>query len=170
MTGEDDRKILGNARRGQNPNRSQEHLRKSTHDKGPLKNEGWWQDVRLLPNVFTWPSRAFHSPVLWSEPDQEPVLISPKLWPPSPRSMCFEKSSSATCQTHICNTISRSPKEADSKPTSRAEWIGQSTTITKRISGQCFSGCLIFIPFNFDFLSYQQPPYIWWLESLFSDK
>lgn len=64
-------------------------------------------------------SGDFTPQVLRSEPGQELMLISLKLWLPSSLNMCFEKLSSATCHTHICNTISRSPKEADSKPTSR---------------------------------------------------
>lgn len=88
---------------------------------------------------------------LRSKPGQEPALISLKLWPPSSLNMCFEKSSSAACHTHICNTISRSPKEADSKPTSRGGWLEPSTTIMIKISARA----LFWMVYSFFFLSYQ---------------
>lgn len=94
-----------------------------------------------LPGHFT-------PQVLRSEPGQEPVLISLKLWPPSSLNMCFEKSSSAACHTHICNTISRSPKEADSKPTSRGGWVGPSTIIVMKISARALFWMVDFFFFS----------------------
>lgn len=142
MMGED-RKIPEDARREQNPTK-----RGSTWGRAPWPgtSEDPEFDERMSGDFWVYVHDLlwdFIHQVLSSEPGQEPVLISLKLRPPSSLNMCFEKSSSATCQTHICNTISRSPKEANSEPTSRAERIRQSTVWRWRLETGCFSGSLI---------------------------